>query len=669
MPMTILSCQQVRKYNGANLVLDNVTMEVKQGDRLGLIGRNGCGKSTLLQLVAGTTAPDGGTIAVRKGARVGYLAQIPSEYEPLTVYEVLAGGYREEMTELERNMAEAGDAGLNAILQRYAELQERFERAGGYEMDARIEQVAAGLRIPEAQFPRTFGTLSGGEKTKVGLAALLLERPTLLLLDEPTNHLDVKGIEWLEAYLKAYEGTCVVVSHDRYFLDQVVTKVVELEDGEAFLYRTDYTGYVKEKEERLLQEFAAYQEQQKKIKKMHETIKQLIEWGRIGGNEKFFRRAASMQKALDRMVKLKRPVLQRKTAEFEAELSERSGRRVVTLEAVGKRFCERTVLNGADALLLYGDRVALVGENGAGKSTMMKLIIGELAPDEGNVGLGARVDIGYLDQQDRPNSKQTVLDLFCKEAQVTEGEGRRLLAGYLFYGPNVFKSVGSLSGGEWTRLRLALIMLKKPNLLLLDEPTNHLDIASREALEEALEEYTGTVLAISHDRYFINRIARTVWELRDGTITPYVGHYDDYRTKSAELRAAAAPESGAAAPSSPAAKPKPAAAGAPDRTASAPRNVAEPQRKQQLENDIRRLEQEIADCSARLDDPANAADTLSWRHCGGSGKRCKNSSTICTDSGWLRRTRCSGEGTDSRGMSAGHRLLGEAINMVNSTQP
>ncbi|WP_197081103.1 ribosomal protection-like ABC-F family protein [Gordoniibacillus kamchatkensis] len=622
--MTILNCQQVQKYYGANLVLDNVTLEVKQGDRAGLIGRNGCGKSTLLQLIAGLTAPDGGTIALQKGTRVGYLAQIPAEFEALTVYDVLARGYRdamqcrEAMSGLEQRMAVTGAPDLDAILQQYAELQERFERAGGYEMEARIVQVAAGLRIPEAQFPRTFGTLSGGEKTKVCLASLLIEKPTLLLLDEPTNHLDVNGIEWLETYLKGYDGTCIIVSHDRYFLDQVVTKVIELEDGEAFLYRTDYTGYVKEKEERLLQEFAAYQEQQKKIKKMQETIKQLMEWGRIGGNEKFFRRAASMQKALDRMEKLKRPVLQRKTAEFEAEAAERSGRKVLALQAAVKRFGDRTVLAGADALLLYGDRVALVGENGAGKSTLMKLIVGELAPDEGSVELGARVDIGYLDQQDRPNSKQTVLELFCREAEVTEGEGRRLLAGYLFYGPAVFKSVGSLSGGEWTRLRLALLMRRKPNLLLLDEPTNHLDIASREALEEALEEYTGTVLAISHDRYFINRIARSVWELRDGTITPFVGHYDDYRAKSAELRAASLADRPAPVVPSQVAKPQAAPA---DRPVSAAGKAADSKRKQQLEQAIRQLEQDIADCSARLDDPAQAANTAQLRNGGSTGKR------------------------------------------------
>jgi ATP-binding cassette subfamily F protein 3 len=417
----------------------------------------------------------------------------------------------------------------------YAQQQERFQREGGYEMDARIQQVANGLRIPPEQFGRAYFSLSGGEQTKVGLASLLIERPTLLLLDEPTNHLDTKGIEWLETFLNAYDGACLIVSHDRYFLDRVVTKVVELEDGEAYVYNTNYTGYVKEKEERLLQQFADYKEQQKKIKQMRETINQLEEWGRVGGNEKFFRRAASMQKALDRMEKLKRPVLERREAEFDLKLAERSGKEVMIIEGVSKRYGDRLLLNNVDGMLRYGDKVVLVGNNGAGKSTLFKLVLGEEQPDGGAVELGARVEVGYLAQHDQPDYRKTVLETFCEEAVVEVGAGRALLARYLFYGSDVFKTVSLLSGGEWTRLRLALLMYKKPNLLLLDEPTNHLDIASREALEDALEEFPGTVLAISHDRYFINRIAQRIWELHDGKIIGYLGDYDAYKEKS-ELR-------------------------------------------------------------------------------------------------------------------------------------
>ncbi|NQX69404.1 ABC-F type ribosomal protection protein [Paenibacillus alba] len=544
--MLMINAQNVKKYHGAQLVLEDVTFEIHQGERIGLVGRNGSGKSTLLRLIAKMEKPDEGQLTVRKDTRIGYLAQIPTEWESGTVYDVLAVGFHElmdcraVMTELEQQMAgveAANDANLlDQLLKRYAQLQERFEREGGYEMDARIDQVANGLRIAREFYERSFASLSGGEKTKVALASQLIGKPDLLLLDEPTNHLDLTGVEWLEDYLAHYEGACVVVSHDRYFLDRAVTKMVELEDGEASIYHSSYTGYVKEKEVRLMQQFADYQEQQKVIKKMKETIKKLTEWGRIGDNEKFFRRAASMQKALDRMEKLKRPVLDPKAAEFGLKLDDRSGRRVVRFEEVDKRFGDKVLLHRANGLLQYGEKVMLVGHNGSGKTTLLKLILGEELPDQGELEVGARVDIGYLAQQAYPEDhKKTVLSYFCEEAKMEEGAARGRLAAYLFYGADVFKSVSSLSGGEWTRLRLALLVLRKPNLLILDEPTNHIDIASREALEDALEEFPGTVLAVTHDRYFMNRLSQKIWELDQGRITVFLGSFDDYKAKRAEL--------------------------------------------------------------------------------------------------------------------------------------
>jgi ATP-binding cassette subfamily F protein 3 len=533
-------------------VLADVTLEVGSSERVGLIGRNGSGKSTLLQIVANDLQPDEGQVSIQKGTRIGYLPQIPVDMDLSTVYQVLALGYqdvlacRSRLAELEVRMSAqnppADDRQLAGLLKQYAEQQEWFQRAGGYEMDARIQSVANGLRIPPEQFERPYATLSGGEKTKVGLASLLIARPTLLLLDEPTNHLDTKGIEWLETFLATHDGACLIVSHDRYFLDRVVTKVIELEDGEAYAYTTNYTDYLREKEDRLLQQFADHKEQQKKIKQMKVTINQLQEWGRVGGNEKFFRRAASMEKALDRMEMLKRPVMERRATEFELQPAERSGREVLTITGLTKQYGDRLLLNKVDGMLRYGDKVVLVGDNGAGKSTFFKLLLGEEQPDEGRVGLGARVEIGYLAQQDRPDSRKTVLQTFCEEAKVEVGEGRTQLARYLFYGSDVFKSLNLLSGGEWTRLRLALLMYKKPNFLLLDEPTNHLDIASREALEEALEEFPGTLVAISHDRYFINRIASRIWELHDGKLTGYLGNYDAFKEKREQLRPVAAPD-------------------------------------------------------------------------------------------------------------------------------
>lgn len=544
--MIVVSCQQLKKYHGANLILENISFELGQGDRAGLIGRNGSGKSTLMQMISGALRPDEGQLSIQKGARIGYLPQVPVEREGLTVYDVLALGCRDllalkaQMQELEGRMSAQDpplpERQMTDLLKRYAEVQEQFQREGGYEIDARIQQVANGLRIPPDQYTHPYSTLSGGEKTRVGLATLLIERPNLLLLDEPTNHLDTESIEWLETFLPAYDGALLVISHDRYFLDRVVSRVIELEDGEAHLYLTNYTGYVKEKEERLLRQFADYKEQQKRIKQMQETIRQLQEWGRIGANEKFFRRAASMQKALDRMEKVKRPVLERRTAEFDLQQADRSGREVLKVEGLRKAYGDRIILAGVDAALAYGEKAVLVGRNGAGKSTLVKLLQGQEQPDAGSVQVGARVEIGYLAQQERPDGGKTVLQAYCEEARVESGEGRAHLARYLFFGEDVFKSLDQLSGGEWTRLRLALLIHRKPNLLLLDEPTNHLDIASREALEEALEDYPGTVLAISHDRYFANRVAQRIWELEDGNLTAWLGNWDEYREKREQLR-------------------------------------------------------------------------------------------------------------------------------------
>lgn len=543
--MMMISAQQLTQYYGAHLVLDGITFEIMEGDKVALIGRNGSGKTTLMRLLARLAQPDEGQLTIKRDTKIGYVAQIPEGLDDYTVLDVLSLGFREltdcraRMKELEQQMSDpdcAGDADqLEKLLKRYASLQEQFERQGGYEMDARIDQVADGLDIAKEHYGWTFGDLSGGEQTRVVLASQLIVRPDLLLLDEPTNHLDLERVEWLEEFLKEYDGTIVLISHDRYFLDRVVTRTIELEDGEAHASAGGYTDYMQDKERRLLQQFEEFKEQQKVIKKMKETIRQLEEWGRIGGNEKFFRRAASMRKALERMEKVKRPVLERRNSDFDMRTEDRTGRRVAVLDDVQKCYGSRTILNGVSGLLEYGDKIALIGRNGSGKTTLFKLLLGEEQPSAGKLEWGARVDVGYLAQQEEPaDPKLTVLEHFRLEAGVEEGEARGILARYLFYGADVFRSVGQLSGGEWTRLRLALLVQRKPNVLLLDEPTNHLDIASREALEDSLADYDGTVLAISHDRYFVNRLASRVWELENGRMTAYLGDFEAYRTKKAE---------------------------------------------------------------------------------------------------------------------------------------
>lgn len=547
--MNMINVQKLTQYHGAQLVLDGITFEIQEGEKVALIGRNGSGKSTLMRLLAGLDQPNEGQLAIKKDTVIGYVEQIPSHMDSWTVLDVLSHGlihlkeYRAEMTELEKRMSDPGIAGnaelLDRVLRRYSALQERFEAEGGYELEASIDKIATGLQIPKSEYGLAFGSLSGGEQTRVVLASQLIVQPDLLLLDEPTNHLDLARTEWLEEFLREYPGTCVIISHDRYFLDRVVTKTVELEDGEAFSAQGGYTAFMKDKEERLLQQFADYQEQQKVIKKMKESIKQLEEFGRIGGNEKFFKRAASMRRALERMEKVKRPVLERRQADFELHPQDRSGRRVAYFDQVEVRYGNQAVLGGASGLIEFGEKIALMGPNGSGKTTLFKVLVGELMPDSGSLEWGARVDVGYLAQQEEPeNPKETVLQYFRENAGVEEGEARGILARYLFYGAAVFRSVGQLSGGEWTRLRLALLIHQKPNLLLLDEPTNHLDIASREALEDALQGYQGTVLAISHDRYFVNQVSGKVWDLNQGTLTVFHGNYDDFRAKKDQLEAA-----------------------------------------------------------------------------------------------------------------------------------
>ncbi|MEK4044491.1 ABC-F type ribosomal protection protein [Paenibacillus sp. FSL H8-0048] len=543
----IISCQNIQKYHGAQLVLSDVTFDIRQGEKIGLIGRNGCGKTTLFHLLSGEERPDQGQLSIRRGSVIGLLAQIQEVNESDTVYAVLQRSFAEQLgwqrrlRELEQEMSSSGagdnEQAWNRLLKEYGTLQEKFEAAGGYELEASIQRVASGLGIGTEQYDRRFSSLSGGEKTKVGLAELLLRRPDILLLDEPTNHLDMEAIEWLEQFLQSYDGTVLAISHDRYFLDAVVKKVIELEDGEAFTFHTNYSGYQVEKEARLLQQFADYQEQQKKIKQMQESIKRLIEWGNRSNppNPSFHRRAASMQKALDRMVKVKRPILERRSMDLQLQQEDRTGNQVVILDRISKSYGERRLFSAASDILRYGETTALIGGNGAGKSTLLKIILGQETPDNGSCTLASRAVVGYLAQEAVPEEGgHSVLRYFREEAGLEEGEARGQLARFLFYGSDVFKSINNLSGGEWTRLRFAVLMHKRPNLLILDEPTNHLDIDSREALEEALEEFPGTVLAVSHDRYFINRCFGKLWHIDGGRFSSFPGNYEYYKEKQAE---------------------------------------------------------------------------------------------------------------------------------------
>lgn len=543
--MIICSVNQIAKMYGGNAIFEKITFEVKAKERVGLVGRNGSGKSTLIRLLAGEETPDAGQIHWKKDAVIGYLSQIPDYQDTTTTKDVLKTAFADlllveaKMKKFEREMTSETDADkLQKLVVEYGTLQDEFALNGGYEIEANIEKIVYGLNMKHL-VERSFSKLSGGEKTKVGLGLMLLQQPDLLLLDEPTNHLDLMAVEWLGNFLKEYPGTVLVISHDRYFLDEVVNKVLDMEDGEVTIYHTNFTGFVKEKEERLIKAFLDYEEQQKKIKKMKEAIKRLRDWANRANppNADLHRRARNMERALERIEKIKRPILNRKKMNLEIEATERSGKDVITLKGVSKSFGNKNLFQQVNMHIAFQDRATIIGENGTGKSTLLKLILQELPADEGEVRIGSNVKIGYLSQHVFSGIKnETVLETFRDEVSVTEGEARGILARFMFYGYAVFQKVSSLSGGERMRLRLAQLMYQDVNLLILDEPTNHLDIDSREVLEEALEEFEGTILAVSHDRYFLNKLFRKIYWIEDRAVYGFEGNYTWAKEKMAERR-------------------------------------------------------------------------------------------------------------------------------------
>ncbi|GAB2535707.1 ribosomal protection-like ABC-F family protein [Gracilibacillus alcaliphilus] len=538
--MIVCSVQQVAKNYGGNPIFEQISFEIKEQERIALVGRNGSGKTTLLKLLAGEDTPDNGQIHWQKGAQIGYLKQIADFDQQAIVQQILESAFgqlkeiEQQLKQLERAMGEPeNQERLQKLYDQYGKLQEQFLTEGGYEIEAAIRKVVSGLQIKEL-IDQQMALLSGGERTKVGLAYMLLQNPDLLLLDEPTNHLDLAAVEWLGNFLQNYQGTVIIVSHDRYFLDEVVTQIVELEEGEFHQYHTNYSDYIKEKEERLLREFQQYQEQQNKIKKMKEAIKRLRDWANRANppNAGLHKRARNMERALERMEKLQRPILERKKMNLDMSLANRSGKDVVILEDVSKGYGDSLLFQQVNMHITYQQKEAIVGENGTGKSTLLKLILQQIEPDSGKVNIGSRVKIGYLSQHVfTEQGDQTVLQVFRDQVKVTEGQARHILAGFLFYGYDVFQKVKQLSGGEKMRLRLAQIMHQDTNFLVLDEPTNHLDIDSLEVLEDALADYDGTILAVSHDRYFLDQLFDRVYWIDNQQLYGFEGNYSWAREK------------------------------------------------------------------------------------------------------------------------------------------
>lgn len=532
-----MKAEQIQKIMGGNILFENLQLEVNSGEHVAIVGVNGSGKTTLLQLLSGVDFPDRGRIIKSKDATVGYLHQIPN-YPGHSVKKVLEEAFadiyalRARMTILEQEMQSNV---TDKILWQYGQVQEQFMLQGGYEVEAQLAMIANGLGILE-MLAQPFSSLSGGEKTKVMLGQILLSQPAILLLDEPTNHLDMQAIEWLENYVRSFEGIVIVVSHDRHFMNQIAHKVIEIEDGEAFTYTGNYDAFIAQKEAKIEQQFADYEEQQKKIKKMQETIKRLKQWANEANppNASMHRRAKSMEKALARIERVKKPISKKKM-NLALTMAERSGKEVVQLQDIYHGY-EKPLLIDSNLAVYFGERLAIVGNNGSGKSTLLKMMLGEIVPNRGVCHVGSNVKIGYLSQQlEHKNPAIRLIDAFRENVAVSEAEARHILARFLFYGYDVFKKVKNLSGGEKMRLRLAQLMHEDINVLILDEPTNHLDIEAREVLEDTLETFEGTIIGVSHDRYFLQKIfTKTAW-LKDQTIHVFEGDYEWARQKLEEL--------------------------------------------------------------------------------------------------------------------------------------
>jgi ATPase subunit of ABC transporter with duplicated ATPase domains len=522
-----ISVQHLKKSFGIYHVLDDVSFLVNQGDKIGLVGANGSGKSTLFKIIAGYDSSDDGVIAKRKGVKIAYLDQIPEYHD--SVLDVLMQAFHELL--IKKQSLEAFSHTLNehstpSDIKRLGSLQEEFERLGGYEIETSLQRIIKGLKIHEDWLSRDFSSLSGGEKSRVVLAKLLLEQPDVLLLDEPTNHLDLQSIEWLETYLSKLKSSVLVISHDRYLLDRFATKIVNLEQGKTRTYYGNYTKFIHEKAIYMESLWNEYQAQNKLIQRMEEQIERYRIWGKMRDSDKMYRRAKELEHRLERIERVDKP-FEQQSMNLRLSSGQRTGKDVLKITNVSKRYDEE-ILSEVNAHIYFQDRVFIVGNNGAGKTTLFRCILGEETYD-GTIAFGSKVTIATLNQQIIYIDKhRRVVDEFRDRIPSSEGEARNKLAQFLFFGDDVYKQVHTLSGGEKSRLELCILVHSKNNVLLLDEPTNHLDIESKELLENALLDYHGTLIIISHDRYFINKLADYIYVLEDKKLKYFYGNYEEY---------------------------------------------------------------------------------------------------------------------------------------------
>ncbi len=528
----VLACQNISKAYGVNEILNHINFHIEAKEKLAIVGINGAGKSTLLKIIMNEEEADEGQVVIGKDITVGYLAQHQNSYYDKTIYEELLSvkqnviDLQEQIRQLEQDMKHLEGAELEDALERYTRMNHTFEMQDGYSFESQITGILKGLGFGESEFNRPVSELSGGQKTRVSLGRLLLSRPDIILLDEPTNHLDLNSIAWLEGYLRSYDGAVIIVSHDRYFLDKIVTKVVEIENTQATIYHGNYSYYAKKREEVRLSKYRAYMNQQAEIRHQEEVIAKLKQFNR----EKSIKRAESREKMLDKIERLDKPQEIHDEMRLTLTPDVESGNDVLLVEGLAKSFDGKTIFSNVNMDIKRGERVALIGNNGTGKTTILKIINQLLSKDSGKVVLGAQVHIGYYDQEHQVlHPDKTIFDeLQDTYPQMNNTRVRNVLAAFLFTGEDVFKKIEDLSGGERGRVSLAKLMLSNANFLILDEPTNHLDITSKEILENALKNYSGTILYVSHDRYFINQTATRILDLSPTGITSYIGNYDYY---------------------------------------------------------------------------------------------------------------------------------------------
>ena len=537
--MIILSCKDICKSYGVRDVLKDITFSINEGDKVGIIGANGEGKSTLFKIITKEISQDSGEVFIDKNKTLGYLSQNLSLDSDKNIYEEAISVFEEilniesRLSSLEIKMSEPYDdknaAYHEKLIKDYTTLQDLYSHKGGYIYKGEISRVLKGLGFTEDDFYKSINTLSGGQKTRVALCKLLLRKPDIILLDEPTNHLDLEAISWLEDYMKNYKGTVLVISHDRFFLDSVTTSTFEVIAGKVECYNVPYSKFIDLRKKNYEAKLKAYNLQQAEIKRQEAIIEKFRSFNR----EKSIRTAESREKALDKMEKIEAPTHEKEGSKIKFEASVKSGYDVLHIENMAKSYGEKTLFSNLNLDLKRGEKVALIGENGRGKTTLFKIIMDKVHSDKGVKVLGTNVNVGYYDQEQSDlNLDKTIIDEVWDEfPNLTTSKLRSYLASFLFTGDDVFKVINTLSGGEKCRINLLKLMLSKSNLLLLDEPTNHLDIMSREALEDAILEYDGTLMVISHDRYFLNKVIGRILELKENGVSEYLGNYSYYQEK------------------------------------------------------------------------------------------------------------------------------------------